>query len=377
MTTAPDLPDAERAYLAFKSSFTRGFESLDQAQADFRWTDAPNRRIDPRVHYPLDMTKALANTLIGNGIHTSLSSAQLSQFLHAFGNYRETRTIYTIDRTLFSHLVRSKWPADIPVSAATLPKNGCVLDLPAHLVFGLENIQDAIRIQIVCTYDMNAETQDLDLVLTAFCVHHKADGRPVYGLDSLVAWIDLSAPSLEDAILNHAIFMHGAPERIRAWVEIGEGSLDDLPPEEVRKTQEDRYFSKEWFLYLKSVLSVLLYINGNDDLLEVITQGSTPFNRSAQRRQSRATHASRNKESALRMYRVGVGFASVIQRWEQETASAPGHSGRTLRPHLRAAHAHKFRVGPGRTEVRVKFLPPIPVRGWEAPEELPANRLVR
>jgi hypothetical protein len=31
----------------------------------------------------------------------------------------------------------------------------------------------------------------------------------------------------------------------------------------------------------------------------------------------------------------------------------------------------------GRTGQRVKFLPPIPVKGWEAPETVPATRLVK
>lgn len=63
-------------------------------------------------------------------------------------------------------------------------------------------------------------------------------------------------------------------------------------------------------------------------------------------------------------YRIGAAIqAGLSANAHQHTQSAESEkpSGRTLRPHLRRAHWHGYRVGPGRREWKVIWLPPIPV----------------
>ncbi len=68
---------------------------------------------------------------------------------------------------------------------------------------------------------------------------------------------------------------------------------------------------------------------------------------------------------------VGVTYRKALERWEiQQTQEiASGSSGRSVRPHLRRAHSHLYWTGPGRTEPRVRFLLPIPVKGKPEEEE--------
>lgn len=68
---------------------------------------------------------------------------------------------------------------------------------------------------------------------------------------------------------------------------------------------------------------------------------------------------------------VGGTYRKAIERWEIEQARERGadSSGRSVRPHMRRAHAHLYWTGPSRTEPRVRFLLPIPVKGKLAEEE--------
>lgn len=62
-----------------------------------------------------------------------------------------------------------------------------------------------------------------------------------------------------------------------------------------------------------------------------------------------------------KVHRVGYRTGAKIEdnvRWVREQRT-PAGTGRTLPPHIRAAHPHLYRVGPGRKEIEIKFLDPI------------------
>lgn len=59
-------------------------------------------------------------------------------------------------------------------------------------------------------------------------------------------------------------------------------------------------------------------------------------------------------------YRIGAKIEENM-RWVREQREAGIPTGRKLPPHMRAAHTHLYRVGPGRREIDIKFLDPIPV----------------
>ena len=64
-----------------------------------------------------------------------------------------------------------------------------------------------------------------------------------------------------------------------------------------------------------------------------------------------------------RVWEVGARLGAALRRAyteASEKADAAGERARP-RPHIRRAHWHAYRVGPGRQEVRLHWLPPIPV----------------
>lgn len=66
---------------------------------------------------------------------------------------------------------------------------------------------------------------------------------------------------------------------------------------------------------------------------------------------------------AATVYPVGYRMGAAIQdsRRPERTSGSGGATGRTMPAHIRSPHPHIYRVGPGRKEIEVKFLGPIPV----------------
>jgi hypothetical protein len=59
-------------------------------------------------------------------------------------------------------------------------------------------------------------------------------------------------------------------------------------------------------------------------------------------------------------WRVGAAIEDTTRRLVQEEADHAA-TGRKMTPHIRSAHLHLYRVGPGRQEIEMKWLDPIPV----------------
>ena len=354
-----DMPIAERLFQMFQQNLKSIFDAMDKGIQSFKWSDNPDLTIDNRVFYPMDFTLYFARHVFGPRLLSSdTMEGDMPALLHLFGNYRRTKTIYTIDQTLFQHLVDAKWPSGIPMEAAALPKNGCVLDLPPHEIFGIGNFQIMDWVQIFCTYDMNHEKGGLDIVLMPIGFSIDGNGRWKLALSKeMTIFINMGAQNLEEAILDYSISLRN----------------------EMNYEMEKKIISQDWVRYLKTILSVLLYINGNDDLLELVPpRAERPMNKAKRRRLAKQqTGLPQGLSHPPTRFLVGSKFASIIQRWEERERAESIGSGRSSRPHLRAAHAHLYRIGKGRTGQKVRFLPPIPVKGWEAPEEEPTSRLVK
>ena len=81
-----------------------------------------------------------------------------------------------------------------------------------------------------------------------------------------------------------------------------------------------------------------------------------------------------------RVHPVGYRIGAALRSHRAKQASGSGQdTGRTVAPHIRRAHFHTFRAGPGRSERRVKWLPPIPVKmdGVEGDVDMPTVHKVR
>lgn len=69
------------------------------------------------------------------------------------------------------------------------------------------------------------------------------------------------------------------------------------------------------------------------------------------------------KTSAVRKWDIGVRYATEVRRRLTETSDTnrPHGTGKSPRPHIRKAHWHIYRIGPGRKETKVLWLAPIEV----------------
>ena len=70
--------------------------------------------------------------------------------------------------------------------------------------------------------------------------------------------------------------------------------------------------------------------------------------------------------------RMGAALDLARARAKQEPSGGEG-GGRRVAPHVRRAHWHTYRYGPGRAQRKLKWLPPIPVNLEDLKDqELPA-----
>jgi hypothetical protein len=72
---------------------------------------------------------------------------------------------------------------------------------------------------------------------------------------------------------------------------------------------------------------------------------------------------------------VGVGYkvGAQLRAYKKQAQAESKATGRQVSPHIRRAHLHTFRCGPGRTETRVKWLSPILVKGTGQDADLPTT----
>jgi hypothetical protein len=72
-------------------------------------------------------------------------------------------------------------------------------------------------------------------------------------------------------------------------------------------------------------------------------------------------------------WEVGVRIGAALRRAQAQAGAPSGEVGTHARPraHIRRAHWHTYRVGAGRSDRRLKWLPPIPINVFDA-ELLPA-----
>jgi len=117
------------------------------------------------------------------------------------------------------------------------------------------------------------------------------------------------------------------------------------------------------------VLTVLLYLGGEPDLVRQVHPGTKP---ARERRMHRRDPDRWRDLRAPTLYAVGTAFRAAIERWEiEQQDQAFPLVGRTVRTHVRRAHAHPCWTGPGRPVPRVRLLLPIPVKGGPMPDEAP------
>lgn len=288
-----------------------------------------------------------------------------------FHLYRRNKVIYQFEDGLAGSLRHCKLPDELPTTALFLPHPGIVLDLffngrrryyfYRYMNPSVGDSDGELWIEInELLPDLNVEER---LQRGQFFQHH------IYSLDleafgsfgeikrnffekqrEQIELIELS-PGTEDYDAWDSFYEEWNSEPEFKGTRI---SSEGMKCFEIVKSD----FERNQFL-----LSSLLYITGNDDIVAQVHPGS---------KATKPKKTSRNPEKECRfrdldepeVFIVGREFVSVLERWENRQPTDPqGGTHASPRPHIRGAHAHLYWTGVGRTEPRVRFLPPIPVMG--------------
>jgi hypothetical protein len=88
-------------------------------------------------------------------------------------------------------------------------------------------------------------------------------------------------------------------------------------------------------------LTVLLYLGGEPDIVRIVHPGARPAVKSKLERRDPERLQDLNEPAH---YAVGKEFTRANERWEIEYdgRDAAAEMGRTLRPHMRRAHSHRY-----------------------------------
>jgi hypothetical protein len=245
--------------------------------------------------------------------------------------YRDAKTVWRIEPCLFEALSDCPWPDETPMTAIRLPSRCPVLEWPGP---------DGPIVVSAC-YDLltgQEGTGKLELRLQWLHEHR---------------WIPMAI------LYNDAPTVSAALEQAQAAALDAVGNIQGAPIDVSAPFRSG---------LARMVVILLLYVSGEPDLVRMVHPGAKPHRDARMHRKDPERWADIREPT---VWDVGVEYRRALERWEIEQAReiAAQSSDRSVRPHMRRAHAHLYWTGPGRTEPRVRFLLPIAVKGKQAEEE--------
>lgn len=263
---------------------------------------------------------------------STLDQIAIAEDLLVWAAYRDAKTVWRIESCLFDALSDCPWPDETPMTAIRLPSRCPVLEWQ-----GREG-----PIVVSACYDLltgQEGTGKLELRLQWLHEHR---------------WVPLAilyndAPTVSAALEQASAATLDAARKIQSTaIDVGAPFRSDLA---------------------RMAVILLLYLSGEPDLVKRVHPGAKPHRDARMRRKDPERWADIREPT---VWDVGVEYRKALERWEIEQAREIGaHSAdRSVRPHMRRAHAHLYWTGPGRTEPRVRFLLPIAVKGKQAEEEV-------
>lgn len=253
--------------------------------------------------------------------------------LAALGTWRVTQGIYRFDRTLYDALVAT-------------PLEG---DLPAELF---------LRLPEWCVYIETPDYQWLD--------------TPLYGFFAHLEW-DTNTERMELRLLLDA---EAALQPLP--IHMGQWPLQEAVQRAVQETKRQMIHQgatalaanvpAKFDFQVEALVSLLLYLCAeNADIGDGAGGPANPVPK-------RTKHGWRLfPPDKVQGWAVGTRIGAALRRGSAETVSGDtSGTHASPRPHIRRAHWHTYLVGTGRSEKRVKWLPPIPVNVADI-EALPAT----
>lgn len=264
------------------------------------------------------------------GLSTLEQIAIAEDFL-VWAAYRDAKTVWRIEPRLVEALSDCPWPDETPITAIRLPSRCPVLEWPG---------QDGPIVISAC-YDLltgQEATGQLELRLQWL---YENRWRPLAILYNDAPTMSAALEQAQAAGVERAEKIVGVP------MDVGASFRSELA---------------------RLAVILLLYLSGEPDVVRTVHPGAKPERDARMRRRNPERWADIREPT---VWDVGVAYRKALERWEIEQAgeSAAGSLGRSIRPHMRRAHSHLYWTGPGRTEPRVRFLLPIPVKAKQAEEE--------
>lgn len=285
--------------------------------------------------------------------------------LHIAANYRAEKVYWDVDKDLWESLQEAKWPANVPAAALLYLPNRCI-------VLNLPNLFPVIVLYDLAT-PYPAGNNDwpeggIELRIVGMVPNQKNLIASTFGL---LGVLHILPGTLDQSVEDMVLTSH------RAWDTV----MKDSEPK-----QSSMQFPGNAMAYgvdiaremIRGIVNVLLFAAGNDDREHIAPQWPTPPNKIIRRHADDPSYKRDIRDGET--YTLGTKFGSALRGYKAmeesgEDSSRTSEGQRGKRPHVRSAHAHLFWTGPGRIIPKIRYLPPIAVKGATVPEE--AERLTK
>jgi hypothetical protein len=316
-------------------SRARLFRAVDQARQSRRPDDPA---WPPEVFLPLEAAGRIVlerGRAAGQSVQSPGDLVRPAAELQVFAAWRMTKGIYRFDPDLAAALMATEITGDIPA-------------------------EPLARLPEWCVY---VETPGLDTPLLG------GGTTPVHGVFALLDGTAQGARLLTMALDTDA-------QLAMTHLALGLPLAESLARREAQWRENCRRgIATEWHAgaeaaaaaLLTKVLGLLLYLCSEAPEID----GSGHPGNPAPKRTKEGWRLFAADQSRTWDVGVRIGAALRLAREEPRSGEPGGGSHAGPRPHLRRAHWHTYRVGKGRTEAVLRWLPPIPVN-LEAGEALPA-----
>lgn len=281
--------------------------------------------------------------------------------LGALGAWRITKGIYRFDPTLYEALIATELDQALPRSCLYRLPEWCVYLETPGLMLELDGEKRPIH-GVWAHLDWESgdgargRSDELRLLLdTALSPEQALDPR--YGLIPLP--LILGDGTIAEALIR---LMQSAAQQA--------GKLGLTLPVDLLSAQDRQKAAQA----LWPILSLVLYLCADDP--DIVGRAGRPGNPTPVKTRRHGMRIF--PVSELRTWDVGLRLGAALRRAQpkdQETNRSETQNTVTRarpRGHIRRAHWHTYRVGKGRQDVRLKWLPPIPVNITFG-EELPAT----
>lgn len=269
--------------------------------------------------------------------------------LHIAANYRTEKVYWNVDLELWESLQEVKWPANVPAAALLYLPNRCfVLNLPSQP-------------PVIVMYDLatpypagNSVWPEggVELRIIGMIPNEKNLLSSSFGL---LGVLQILPGTLDQSLEEMLLISH------RAW----DTMIKEKPlPGNIMAFGVD--LLREM---VRGIVNVLLFAAGNDDRERIKPQWPTPANKVVRRHADDPTWKRDIQEGET--YSLGTKFGSALRGYKEidddSWRTSEGHRGK--RPHVRSAHAHLYWTGAGRIIPKIRYLPPIAIKGASAQVE--------